>query len=347
MPQLDGPITLHAAPGIDEPAAGRDAAGCDVIDVSVCIANWNCRELLRGCLESLIGQAQGVRLEIIVVDNASTDGAAAMAAGEFPAVRLIGNAFNRGFARANNQAARCARGRYLFFLNNDTRVPPGTLRRLVKFLETHPGVGMVGPRLRDGQGNIQVSCRPRPTVATLLHRTCLLRWTHLFRSDYLDYRRREFDPDATRAVDVLMGAAVMIARDRFLAWGGWDEDFTFGGEDMELSFRVNRHARVMFHPEAEVIHYGRASTRQHVRFASTQIAIGLVRYLRKTGASGPSLWIYKAVQTLDAPVNLLMKTCEYALRRLKGQQRKAEQSLNIIRGLGHFLVRGLMPFWRA
>jgi GT2 family glycosyltransferase len=270
-----------------------------------------------------------------------------MAASEFPAVRLLRNRENRGFARAGNQAARCAHGRYLFFLNNDTQVPPGTLRELVDYLERHPETGMVGPRLRDGLGCVQVSCRPRPTVATLLHRTSLLRWTQLLRSGYLEYRRRDFDPEATRAVDVLMGAAVLVPRERFLAWGGWDEDFTFGGEDMELSFRVNRYAKVVFYPGAEVIHFGRASTRQHIRFASLQIAIGLVQYLRKTGASRRSLWIYKVVQTLDAPVNLLIRTGEYVLRRLRGQRRKAEQSLNTIRALGHFLTRGLVRFWRA
>jgi GT2 family glycosyltransferase len=317
------------------------------VDVAVCIANWNCRELLRGCLRTLTPEAQGVRLEIIVVDNASTDGVAEMVVQEFPQVRLLRNPENRGFARASNQAARCARGRFVFFLNNDTQVPTGTIRRLVDYLQEHPEVGMVGPRLRDGQGNIQVSCRPRPTVATLLHRTSLLRWTRLFRSEYLEYRRRDFDPEATRRVEVLMGAAVLIARERFFAWGGWDEDFTFGGEDMELSFRINRHARVMFYPQAEIVHFGRASSRQHVRFASLQIAIGLVQYLRKTGASRRGLWIYKLVQTLDAPVNLFIRAGEYALRRVKGQKRKAKQSLNTLRAAWYFLSRGLPTFWRA
>jgi len=321
--------------------------GRGVVDVSVCIANWNCRELLRGCLQTLTDEAQGVRLEVIVVDNASADGAADMVMQEFPVVHLIHNPENRGFARASNQAGRHARGRYVFFLNNDTRVPPGTIRKLVEYLNANGDVGMVGPRLRDAEGNIQVSCRPRPTVATLLHRTCLLRWTGLLRSGYLDYRRREFDPETTRAVDVLMGAAVMMARARFLAWSGWDEDFTFGGEDMELSFRVNRGARVMFYPHAEIIHFGRASTRQHIRFASLHIAIGLVQYLRKAGTSRAGIWLYKLVQTLDAPVSLVMKTAEYILRRLRGQHRKAEKSLNTMLALRHFLVRGLVAFWRA
>src|SRR5262245_44387135 len=98
--------------------------------VSVCIVNWNCRRHLRRCLRSLSSRRQGVRLEVIVVDNASTDGAAEMVARRFPRVVLLRNGANVGFARGCNQAARAARGRYLFFLNNDTLVPDGALGRL-------------------------------------------------------------------------------------------------------------------------------------------------------------------------------------------------------------------------
>src|SRR5437764_13551994 len=152
--------------------------------VSVCVVNWNCRALLRACLRSLRPARQGVRLEVIVVDNGSTDGAGDMVARAFPHVRLIRNPANRGFACANNQAAARARGRYLFFLNNDTVVPPGTLRRLLDYAHAHPQVGMVGPKLRDAQGQAQVSYRQRPTASTLLHRTSLLRWTGLLRGAY-------------------------------------------------------------------------------------------------------------------------------------------------------------------
>src|SRR5919201_1174458 len=114
--------------------------------VSVCVVNWNCRALLRACLRSLRTSRQGVRLEVIVVDNGSTDGAADMVARAFPQVVLIRNPVNRGFARANNQAAGRARGRYLFFLNNDTVVPPGALRRLCAYLRAHPEGGLFGAR---------------------------------------------------------------------------------------------------------------------------------------------------------------------------------------------------------
>lgn len=317
------------------------------IDVSVCIANWNCREHLRACLESLHDQPQGVRLETIVVDNASSDGAADMVADEFPEVLLCRNAANAGFARANNQAAARARGRYLFFLNNDTIVPPGALRRLVEFAAAHPEAGIIGPLLRDGDGQAQVSYRLRPTPATLLHRTSLLRWTGLLRGAYHRYRREDFDTTTTRPVEVLMGAAMLIPRSVFLASGGWDEDFTFGGEDIDLSARIGRRHRLLYHPAVEITHFGRVSTREHIGFASANMMVGFLRYLRKSGCSRRELVLYKLVVTLDAPVQMLEKGCQYLWRRLRGRRAKAAKSLLACRGLAHFLVRGLLPFWRA
>jgi GT2 family glycosyltransferase len=315
--------------------------------VSVCIANWNCRQLLRGCLESLQDQPQGLRLEVIVVDNGSTDGAADMVAREFPEVVLVRNATNRGFSRASNQAAAKARGRYLLFLNNDTVVPPGTLRRLVEFAERHPEVGMVGPRLRNAQGQVQVSYRQQPTMAALLHKTTLLRWTALCKRAYQRYRRQDFDPDTVRNVDVLMGAALLITRTRFQLVGGWDETFIFGGEDLELSMRVNQSAAVTYCPQAEIVHFGRASSRLHIGFASAHMAIGLVRYLRKSGYWRGALVGYKMAITVDAPVQVIIKTLQGAWRRLLRDKPAAHKSWLAAQGVWHFLRHGLIEFWQA
>ncbi|HLN32998.1 MAG TPA: glycosyltransferase family 2 protein [Gemmataceae bacterium] len=330
----------------EAPRSQHATASSGAPDVSVCIANWNCRDLLRDCLESLHQEAQGLQLEIIVVDNGSCDGAAEMVAQEFPHVILVRNSSNLGFARANNQAARRARGRYLFFLNNDTVVPPETLNCLVDYADDHPEVGMVGPRLRDARGRLQVSYRPRPTVAAMLHRTTLLRCTRLLRGTYLRFRR-DFDADTTRRVDVLMGAAMLLPRQIFFGCGGWDEDFTFGGEDLDLCDRVSRQHPIVYHPQAEIIHYGRVSSRQHSGYASTHIAIGFLRYLRKSGASRPALLLYKTIVMLDAPVHLMGKTVQFLWRSAWGRKDKAAKTLSVMRGLGHFLAKGLVAFWKA
>jgi GT2 family glycosyltransferase len=316
------------------------------IEVSVCIANWNCREQLRACLESLHDWPQGVRLETIVVDNASTDGAPDMVARDFPEVVLLRNRANLGFARANNQAADHARGRYVFFLNNDTLVPPDTLRGLVKFADAHPEVGMIGPRLRDARGQTQISYRLRPTVGTLLHRTSLFRWTGLFRGAYRRYRR-DFDPRSTRPVEVLMGAALLMPRHVFIACGRWDEKFQFGGEDLDLSLQVSLRCSVVYHPEVEIIHYGRTSTRQHIGYASSQMIVGFARYLRKSGCSPTALVAYKTAVLLDAPLQLLGKSLQYGWRRLRGRRQRAEKSRLALRGWWHFLTRSLPAFLKA
>jgi GT2 family glycosyltransferase len=314
--------------------------------VSVCIVNWNCRALLKRCLRSL-HCGQQVRLEVIVVDNGSTDGAADMVERLFPRVRLLRNARNESFSRANNQAARLALGRYLFFLNNDTELPPGTLRRLVGYARTHPEVGIIGPCLKQPSGRAQISCRLRPSIPALLHRTALLRWTGLFRRAYRRYRFRLADRTTVQPVEVMMGAALLVPRRVFRECGPWDEDYTFGGEDIDLCTRVGRRYRVVYHPGIDVIHHGRASSRQQIGYAHTHTVVGITRFLRKSGTSSWALLCYKLALTLDAPLQWLRHAGQFLWRRLRGDTIRAEKSRLVLRAVGHFLTRGLFAFWRV
>jgi GT2 family glycosyltransferase len=322
------------------------AAGTE-IDVSVCIVNWNGREMLRDCLTSLCRRPQGARREVVVVDNASGDGAPDMVTDCFPDVTLIRNPDNRGFARANNQAAARARGRYLFFLNNDTLVPPGTLGRLVAFAEAHPEVGMIGPRLRGDDGEVQASYRPRPSLGALLHRTMLWRYTGLFRRAYRRYRRERFEPDRQRQVETLMGAALFLPRRVFLECGPWDEDFVFGGEDLQFSASVGGRYSLVFLPDVEIVHYGGVATRQHMDYVAPARASGFARFLRKSGYSRSALLAYKAAITLDLPVQFLVRGLQYLGRQMRRRPAQAQKTLLAWRGARHFLVHGLVPFWKA
>ena len=335
---LGKPIEL-----IPPPAAPPDPRPA----VSVCIANWNCRELLRRCLQSLFVQDQGVPFEVIVADNASADGAADMVAEEFPKVRLIRNRTNDGFSRASNQAAAAARGDYLFFLNNDTEVSAFALLEFVAFADAHPEVGMIGPRLRGNDGREQISYRRRPTLGALLHRVSLLRWTGLFRKAYRRYRRDTFQPEGVRTVEVLMGAAVFLPRAAFQAAGAWDENYRFGVEDLDLSAQVGRRAGLVYVSHVEILHHGRVSSRANIGFAAPNVAVGYVRYFRKNGAGPLALTAYKVLVTVDAPVQLTTKLLQSGIRRLCGRREKAGKSLLAAKGLWHFLRRELVRFWRA
>ena len=343
MPQAITPSQPTAATA-STPATARVPG---VPTVSVCIANWNCVSLLRRCLESLYEQPQGVEFEVVVVDNGSEDGAPDMVRQEFPQATLVANPENRGFAKANNQAAAVARGRYLFFLNNDTVVPPYALRQFLDFTEANPGVGMVGPRLRGADGLFQISYRRRPTLAALLHRISLLRWTGLFRHAYYDYRRDHFDPEGTRTVEVLMGAAVVLPRTVFEDSGRWDEHYRFGGEDLDLSTQVGRQKPLVYVGDVEILHHGRVSSRKNIGFSAPNVAIGYVHYFRKAGVSPTALLVYKALVTIDTPVQIAAKVCQAGWRRLTGRGPKAAKSWLAARGLWYFMTRELPRFWRA
>src|SRR5206468_4528136 len=142
--------------------------------------------------------------------------------------------------------------------------------------------------------------RRRPTVAALLHRTALLRWTGLCRRASHRYRRADFNPLERRQVDVLAGAAVFLPREVFAAAGRWDEGFAFGGEDIDLCRRVGRERAVVYLPDVELTHFGRVSSRENIAFADAFLPAGHVRLLRNAGTPPAVLRAYKLLVTCDA-----------------------------------------------
>src|SRR5688572_5439191 len=125
------------------------------MDLSIVIVSYNTREMLRACLNALPDATRGLTVETFVVDNASPDGSADMVAEAFPSVRVIANPDNAGFTRANNQALRISTGRHVVILNPDTECEPDSLTALVGYLDTHPAVGAVGPKLLNSDGSLQ------------------------------------------------------------------------------------------------------------------------------------------------------------------------------------------------
>jgi hypothetical protein len=317
------------------------------LDISLCIVNWNGRDVLASCLASVKRAAPAVTCEIIVVDNGSTDGSAEMVAADFPYAQLIANSENRGFAHANNQAAAVSRGRYLLFLNNDTLLKPACLEGLVWYLETHPHVGMVGPRLIGRDGTHQCSWRGRPTVRALLHRLPVFRTLGLFKFAYEEYRRGARDADEPHQVDTLLGAAVCLRREVFVQHGGWDESFPFGLEDFDLSARVARTHTVVFLPEVEIVHLGRVSSRLNPAYVYAGVECGYARYLRKHLAGPTVVGLYKLLVTLNLPFALLAESVRAIWRRLRRGPAAAGQPHSELAPLWQFLLRGLPMFWRC
>ncbi|MBC7224061.1 MAG: glycosyltransferase family 2 protein, partial [Anaerolineae bacterium] len=229
-------------------------------DFSVIVVNWNTRDLLRECLASVVAQVGEVALELLVVDNASTDGSAQMVPQEFPQARLWENAENRGFAAANNQAIAQARGRYLFLLNSDAALRPGALRALAGFLDAHPEAAVAGPLVLNPDGTVQASCFRFPTAWDVFCEMSFL--TALFpRSPFFNRRGMGgFDRRTVREVDWVLGAAMAVRREWAERVGGLDEGYFMYVEEMDWCRRIREAGgRVFFFPRAEVVHHGGVS----------------------------------------------------------------------------------------
>ncbi len=144
-----------------------------------------------------------------------------------------------------------------------------------------------------------------------------------------------------------MSAPADGRRDVFFACGGWDESYTFGGEDFALSTRVGRDRPLLYFPDVTVTHFGRSSTRANLSYSSPNVIIGFARYLRQSGSHAAAMLLYKIVVTVDAPLHMTEKLVQYLYRRLRGRRREAEKSLGVAVGLWHFLRRGLGRFWQV
>lgn len=247
--------------------------------LSIIIVSWNVRELLRACLAALPYAA-----EIIVVDNASSDGSAGMVAEAFPQVHLLANHENRGFTGGNNDGLSAAHGRYVFFLNPDTVVQGDAVAQMLAYLQAHPEVGVVGPQLRYGDGTWQSSRRRFPTLATALCESTPLAWHWPeSRNPWAKrYHMTDVPADRVQEVDWLVGAALMTRREVIDRVGGFDEGYFMYSEELDWQRRVKQAGwRIVYLPEAVITHYEGKSSEQataarHIRFNQSK-----VRYFRK------------------------------------------------------------------
>lgn len=228
--------------------------------VSILVVNWNTRDVTLQCLRSLEEARLGVPHEVILVDNASSDGSAGAIAEAFPNVQLIANDRNRGFAAANNQAYAASRGRHVLLLNSDTLVRAGQIEALAAFLESTPEAGVVGPKLLNADGSFQLSACPfvRPWDVYFEHaRFPRALQPHAQRSPRRLYR---FAEDAPMAVDYVIGAALMIRRAVVEAIGPLDEGFFMYGEEQDWCLRAKAAGwGVYYLPTAAITHLGGAS----------------------------------------------------------------------------------------
>ncbi len=240
-----------------------------MIDLSVIIVSWNVRSYLADCLRSVYAEFNqaGLKGEVWVVDNNSTDGTVEMVQNLFPQVNLISNADNPGFGAANNQGMAAANEydpRYHFLLNPDTVVRPGAIQKMVQFMDSHPEVGMSGARLVYGDGRFQHSAFEFPRLGQLLFDLFPVP-ARLYESKMNGrYPRKMYEPSSKAfKIDHPLGATMLVRRDVAEATQGFDQEFFMYCEELDWCRRIHEAGWEIYTvPSAEIVHYGGESTGQ-------------------------------------------------------------------------------------
>ncbi len=243
------------------------------MDLSILIVSWNTRELLGQCLASVFAHPPAGPCEVLVVDNGSRDGSAALVRERFPQVKLVEARANLGFARANNLGLSLARGRYLLLLNSDTLVLPGTLDRLIACADRHPEAGVLGGRLLNADGSLQASWARFPTL-----------WSELLGRNVRARCPLGRPAGQAQVYDVdWVGGACMLVRPQAVAQvGALDEDFFMYSEETDWCYRMRRHGwRVHYLADGPVVHLGGGSASRADGMQLTRLYEGKLRFFRK------------------------------------------------------------------
>jgi GT2 family glycosyltransferase len=245
-------------------------------DLSLVIVNWNTREKLHDCLSSIAEHLRAVPHEVIVIDNDSSDGSPEMVEEEFADVRLVRNADNVGFGRANNQGMRMAGGEWLLLLNSDTLLTDDSVARLFEKVRRVPRLGVAHCKLVFPDGRTQFTTYPFPTLGrTVFEALGLYKLVSrklagsILLTGYWDY-------DEERDVDWVAGAFMLLPRRVFEQTGGFDESLFMYGEDLEWCYRIRDAGwNIRFYPDASIVHFDHTSA--DIRWGQERVALCLQR----------------------------------------------------------------------
>jgi GT2 family glycosyltransferase len=309
-------------------------------DVSVIIVSWNVRDLVGDCIRSVVEQTSRSH-EIVVVDNASSDGTAQMIAGEFPSVRLIANDDNRGFAAANNQALEVATGRHVLLLNPDTVVLEGAVDTMLGWLEQHPDVGCVGCQVLENETDVQMTCFSDPgplnllLIETGLHRA-FTGSELLGRPHYAGWDRTD-----ERDVDVVSGMFMLVPRSVVEEIGAMDDAFFIYSEEADWCRRIRDAGyRCVFTPVARILHRegGGKSTAQTRPRMYVQLQKSKLIYVRKHyGLAG------RAAARATLLVSMLARTVVFGMASVVAPHGDARALMRLAWAATRFHLTGREP----
>jgi len=233
-------------------------------DLSIIIVSYNTEVLLKQCLDSLFKSLKGeaIESEIIVVDNASSDKTVEMLKESFPAIKIINNQINLGFAKANNQGISIAEGKFILLLNSDTLIVGKAITKMIAFIQHNSSIGIIGPKLYlDQEKTYHPSIKKFTTPYNIL--ISFLPLGSLIRRFYNKLLLRQ---NRIREVDWLYGAALLIRRSLFERIGLLDENFFMYSEDEDLCYRANLNGyKIFYFPKAEIIHLKGKSSKREIK----------------------------------------------------------------------------------
>lgn len=291
-------------------------------ELSVTICSWNTADDLRACLQSLRDAKDEASFETIVLDNDSEDGSADMVASEFPEVTLIRSKQNLGFTGGHNMALQARRGKHAFLLNSDATVHPGALATLLAFHAENPDCGMLGPKILNPDGSLQLSCRRFPNPVAALFRNTFI--GKLFPNNRFtrEYLMTDWDHDEPREVDWVSGAAFFVAAELMEAIGTFDPEYFMYCEDVDWCFRAWKAGwKVKYVPGAVVTHaIGRSTDkapnrmigqfhRSMLRFYTKSVLPTMPRWVR------PFAWLFAALALSARGGSFILKNKWDAVRR--------------------------------
>lgn len=320
---------------------GAERSTCDV---SIIIVSFNTCDVTCSCVQSIYDHTDECTFEIIVVDNGSLDGSAERIAHDFPKVRLVTNADNRGFAAANNQGMKLARGNYVLLLNSDTVLLTGTLQRCLKYADSSKDIGVIGCKALFPDGRWQCTYFRFPNLlSVLMHATGVSRVLERNRSSYFRYWGKVFQDE--RAVDVVAACFFLVRREVIESIGMFDEDFFMYGEEAEWCSRIARDGwRIVYFPHASIIHIHGGSADQ----VEGKLALAKRR--------GEILFMHKARGPFYAWCTNAIMTCGLVLRvpvwgvRIGWSALRQESIRSLVRTnfeILSFHLKGLLrPVWR-
>jgi len=234
------------------------------LDLSIIIVNYNVKEFLQNLLHSIDKASQNLSSEIIVVDNASDDGSVELLKSKFSSVKLIENKTNLGFGKANNQALKIAKGKFLLLINPDTVIREDTVKKMIEFLEEQKDAGLAGCKILNPDGSLQLACRrsfpgPWTSFCKVTGLSNLLPNSKMFARYNLTY----LNENQTYEVDAISGSFMMLKREVYEKLGGFDEQFFMYGEDLDLCYRIQKAGYKVFYVHTtQVIHYKGESTKR-------------------------------------------------------------------------------------